>query len=113
MNDCIFCKIIAGIIPSKKIYEDETCLAFFDIAPEAPTHFLIIPKAHIPSAAAITAENSDVVAHIFTVAAKLAKELQLENGYRMVTNVGQDGGQTVAHLHFHILAGRSLAWPPG
>ena len=113
MNDCIFCKIIAGSIPSKKLYEDETCLAFFDIAPEAPTHFLIIPKAHISSAAYITAENADVIAHIFTIAARLAKELQLDKGYRMVTNVGENGGQTVAHLHFHILAGRSLAWPPG
>jgi len=111
--DCLFCKIIAGEIPSKKVYEDDQVLAFYDIAPEAPVHFLVIPKKHIPSPAAIDGENSAVVAHIFTVIAQLSRELGLENGYRVVTNCGKDAGQSVEHLHFHVLAGRSLAWPPG
>ncbi len=111
--DCLFCKIVAGEIPSKKVYEDDQVLAFYDIAPEAPVHFLVIPKEHIPSPAAITEENSKVVAHIFAVIAQLSKELHLEQGYRVVTNCGQDAGQSVGHLHFHVLAGRSLAWPPG
>ena len=111
--DCLFCKIAAGQIPSNKVYEDDQVLAFYDIDPQAPVHFLVIPKAHISGADAITAENSAVVAHIYEVIAKIAKELKLENGFRVVSNVGADGGQTVPHLHFHVLAGRSLAWPPG
>jgi len=111
--DCLFCKIVAGEIPSTKVYEDDTVFAFRDISPQAPEHILIIPKCHIPSPAHIDESNSAVVAHIFEVAAKLAKELKLENGYRMVANCGEDGGQTVGHLHFHMLAGRLLAWPPG
>jgi histidine triad (HIT) family protein len=111
--NCIFCKIIAGEIPSTKIYEDEKVLAFYDIEAKAPVHFLIIPKEHITSAAEITAANSGIIAHIFEVAAKLAKELKLENGFRIVNNCGVEGGQTVEHLHFHVLAGRLLAWPPG
>lgn len=111
--DCLFCKIIAGEIPSTKVYEDETVYAFRDISPQAPEHILIIPKQHIASPAHIDETNSAVVAHIFEVAAKLAKELGLVNGYRMVANCGEDGGQTVGHLHFHMLAGRLLAWPPG
>lgn len=111
--DCLFCKIAAGEIPSNKLYEDEQVLAFYDIDPQAPVHFLVIPKRHIASPAAITAENSGVVAHAFTVIARLARELGLENGYRVVTNCGKDGGQSVPHLHFHVLAKRSLAWPPG
>ena len=111
--DCIFCKIAAGIIPSKKAYEDDKVLAFYDLDPQAPTHILIIPKEHIESAAEISAENSAVIAAIFEAAAKIAKELNLEKGFRIVTNCGEDGGQTVKHLHFHLLAGRSLAWPPG
>lgn len=111
--DCLFCKIAAGQIPSKKVYEDDQVLAFYDIDPQAPVHFLVIPKEHISGADAITAENSAVVAHIYEVIAKVAKELKLENGFRVVSNVGADGGQTVPHLHFHVLAGRSLAWPPG
>lgn len=111
--DCLFCKIAAGKIPSNKVYEDDQVLAFYDIDPQAPVHFLVIPKAHISGADAITAENSAVVAHIYEVIAKIAKELKLENGFRVVSNVGADGGQTVPHLHFHVLAGRSLAWPPG
>ncbi|MBP3413966.1 MAG: histidine triad nucleotide-binding protein [Clostridia bacterium] len=111
--DCLFCKIIAGEIPSTKVYEDETVYAFRDISPQAPEHILIIPKLHIPSPAHIDETNSAVIAHIFEVAAKLAKELGFVNGYRMVANCGEDGGQTVGHLHFHMLAGRLLAWPPG
>ena len=111
--DCLFCKIAAGEIPSKKLFEDDTLLAFYDIDPQAPVHFLVIPKAHIASPADITPENSAVVAHIFAVIARLARELGLEKGYRVVTNCGADGGQSVPHLHFHVLAGRSLAWPPG
>ena len=111
--DCIFCKIAAGINPSKKAYEDDKVLAFYDLDPQAPVHILIIPKEHITSAAEINEENSAIIAHIFEAAAKIAKELKLENGFRIVTNCGEDGGQTVKHLHFHLLAGRSLAWPPG
>lgn len=111
--DCLFCKIAAGNIPCTKVFEDETVLAFKDIDPQAPFHVLIIPKTHIVSAAEITAENSGIVAHIFEVAATLAKENGLDAGFRLVTNCGADGGQTVSHLHFHMLAGRSLAWPPG
>lgn len=111
--DCLFCKIIAGEIPSNKLYEDEKVLAFYDIDPQAPVHFLVVPKEHLPSPAAIDGENCAVVAHIFTVIAQLAKELKLEKGYRVVANCGEDGGQSVGHLHFHVLAGRSLAWPPG
>ena len=112
--DCLFCKIIKGEIPSKKVYEDEKVFAFYDISPAAPVHVLIIPKEHISSANALTAENAGVVGHIFTVAASIAKELGIaENGYRIVNNCGEDGGQTVHHLHFHLLGGRSLRWPPG
>ena len=113
MEDCIFCKIIAGEIPSKKIYEDEQIFAFYDIDAKAPVHFLIIPKEHIASMDEINASNSAVVARVFEVAAKLAKQLGLKNGYRLVCNCGEEGGQTVKHLHFHLLAGRMLAWPPG
>ena len=102
MNDCIFCKIIAGDIPSTKVYEDELVYAFRDINPQAPTHILVIPKAHIPSVDGITAENSAVVAHIFEVIPQIAKAEGLDNGYRVVSNCGSDAGQTVAHLHFHI-----------
>lgn len=111
--DCIFCKIAAGQIPSNKLYEDERVLAFYDIDPKAPVHFLVIPKEHIASASDITEQNSAIVAHIFEVIASISKQLDLKNGYRVVTNVGEDGGQSVAHMHFHVLAGRSLAWPPG
>ena len=114
MSDCLFCKIIGGEIPSNKVYEDELCYAFYDIAPQAPTHFLVVPKAHIQSVTAITPENSAVVAHIFEVIAKLAQELGFaEAGYRVVSNIGEQGQQTVPHLHFHVLAGRDMTWPPG
>ncbi|MBQ7546400.1 MAG: histidine triad nucleotide-binding protein [Clostridia bacterium] len=111
--DCLFCKIAAGEIPSKKVYEDEQVYAFYDIDPQAPVHVLLIPKAHIASAAEITPENSAVVAHIFEVAAALAKELGLDDGFRIVSNCGESAGQTVRHLHFHLMGGRSFAWPAG
>ncbi|MFI3114998.1 MAG: histidine triad nucleotide-binding protein [Clostridia bacterium] len=111
--DCLFCKIIDGSIPSKKVYEDEKIYAFLDIAPEAPTHFLVIPKEHIASADDVNDENSKVIAHIFAKIPKICKDLGVENGYRIVNNCGADGGQTVSHMHFHVLAGRNLSWPPG
>ena len=112
--DCIFCKIASGEIGSTKAYEDDKVLAFHDISPAAPTHILIIPKCHISSANDITGDNSHIVAHIYEAAAKLARDLGLaEGGYRIVNNCGADGGQTVNHLHFHLLGGRSLQWPPG
>ena len=107
--DCLFCKIVAGQIPSTKVYEDETVLAFRDIAPQAPTHILVIPKAHIDSVACITAENSAVVSHIFEVIAQVAAQEGLTGGYRVVSNCGAHAGQTVHHLHFHILGGKQLA----
>ena len=107
--NCLFCKIIAGDIPSTKVYEDETVYAFRDIAPQAPTHILVIPKVHLDSCNEITAENSAVVAHIFEVIPQIAKAEGLENGYRVVSNCGADAGQTVPHLHFHILGGKQLA----
>jgi len=107
--DCLFCKIIAGDIPSTKVYEDELVYAFRDIAPQAPTHILVIPKEHIASVNGITAENSAVVAHIFEVIPQIAKAEKLENGYRVVSNCGADAGQTVHHLHFHILGGKALS----
>lgn len=113
MADCIFCRIAAGEIPSNKLYEDDQLLAFYDLDPQAPTHFLVIPKAHIASAAEITPQNSAVVAHIYEVIARLAAELGLEQGFRVVANCGPQGGQTVPHLHFHVLAGRDMTWPPG
>lgn len=108
MSDCLFCKIIAGDIPSTKVYEDELVLAFRDIAPQAPAHILVIPKEHIASVAEINENNSAVVSHIFEVIAKIAKEEKLDSGYRVVSNCGDDAGQTVHHLHFHILGGKKL-----
>ena len=108
MSDCLFCRIIAGEIPSKKVYEDALCYAFYDISPLAPTHFLVVPKLHLSSAAEICEENEAVVGHIYTVIAKLAKEFGFAGGYRVVTNVGALAGQTVQHLHFHVLSGKQL-----
>lgn len=108
MSDCIFCKIIAGEIPSDKIYEDESTVAFRDIHPQAPVHFLVVPKAHIKSAAEITAENSGTVANCFEVIAKLAVQEKLDDGFRVINNCGENAGQTVQHIHFHVLAGRPL-----
>ena len=109
MSNCLFCKIVAGEIPSTKVYEDETVLAFRDIAPQTPTHILVIPKVHIASVAEINADNSGVVAHIFEVIAKVAEAEGLADGYRVVSNCGDHAGQTVHHLHFHILGGRQLS----
>ena len=109
MNDCIFCKIVAGVIPSTKVYEDETVLAFRDIAPMAPTHILVIPKAHISGMSEVTAENAALAGHCLAVAAQVAKAEGLDGGYRIVSNCGDDAGQTVHHLHFHILGGKKLA----
>ena len=106
---CLFCKIIAGDIPSTKVYEDESVYAFRDINPQAPTHVLVVPKTHIEDCNGITAENSTVVAHIFEVIPQIAKAEGLANGYRVVSNCGPDAGQTVQHLHFHILGGKALA----
>lgn len=111
--DCIFCKIAAGEIPSTKVYEDESVVAFNDLDPQAPVHVLIIPKEHIASAAEINEENSSVVAHIFEVAAKIAKEKGLDDGYRIVNNCGESAGQSVKHLHFHLMGGRDFGWPAG
>lgn len=112
--DCLFCKIIAGEIPSTKVYEDDLCYAFRDIAPQAPTHILVIPKQHITSVSAVTAENSAYVARIFEVIAKIAEEEGIaKEGYRVVSNIGERGQQTVPHLHFHVIGGRDMTWPPG
>ena len=113
MNDCLFCKIIKGEIPSTKVYEDEFVYAFLDIDPQAPFHAVIVPKIHIKSADEISGENSMYIAKIFEAVAKIAKYENLENGYRVVNNCGVDGGQTVGHIHFHLLARRNLQWPPG
>ena len=113
MNDCLFCKIVKGEIPSTKIYEDEFVYAFKDIDPQAPFHAIIIPKEHIGCADEINTQNSFVVGKVFEAVAKISKQENLEKGYRVVNNCGEDGGQTVHHLHFHLLARRNLAWPPG
>ena len=107
--DCLFCKIIAGEIPSTKVYEDNLVYAFRDINPQAPTHILVIPKAHLASVNEVTTENSQVVAHIFAVIPQIAAAEKLTNGYRVVSNCGADAGQTVHHLHFHILGGNELS----
>ncbi len=107
-SNCLFCKIAGGDIPSQKVYEDELCCAFRDIAPQAPTHILVVPKEHIVSVAEITESDAALVGHIFAVIAKVAKAEGLTNGYRVISNAGPDAGQTVPHLHFHILGGRPL-----
>jgi histidine triad (HIT) family protein len=103
--DCIFCKIAAGEIPSKAIYEDELVKAFYDINPCAPVHFLVVPKEHIASINEVNSENSAVISHIYEVIAQLAKQLKLDKGYRVISNCGEDAGQTVFHIHFHVIAG--------
>ena len=110
MSDCLFCKIINGEIPSKKLYEDEKILAFYDISPIAPVHFLVIPKQHIASVDAIEADNSAIGAYIFQKLGELAKLAGIENGYRVISNCGADAGQTVQHLHFHVLGGKEMNW---
>ena len=112
MSNCLFCKIAAGEIPSSKVFEDDQCLAFFDIDPQAPTHFLVIPKEHIGSVAEVNADNAGLVAHIFQVIAQETRRLGLDS-YRVVSNIGEQAGQSVPHLHFHVLAGRDMTWPPG
>lgn len=114
MENCIFCKIAAGLIPSNKVYEDEDIFAFRDINPEAPVHILIIPKKHISSVNDLEPGDEELVGKIFITAKKIAKDEGIsESGFRIVTNCGRDGGQIVPHLHFHILGGRNLKWPPG
>ncbi len=108
MDNCLFCKIIAGEIPSTKVYEDDKVLAFRDINPQAPTHILVIPKEHIGGVDELNADNAAVVSHIFVKIAEIAKQEGLSGGYRVVSNIGEDGGQTVRHLHFHILGGKKL-----
>lgn len=112
--ECLFCKIIAGEIPSSKVYEDDDVYAFHDISPQAPTHFLVIPKEHISSLNELDDHHEALMGKMVMAARKIAKELGIdENGYRVVTNCGNDGGQTVGHIHFHVLGGRNLNWPPG
>lgn len=114
MSDCLFCKIIAGEIPSKKVYEDEHVYAFHDISPAAPTHILIIPKKHISTVNDLTDDDLEIPGRLFLTAKRIAKEQGFaEDGFRLVMNTGNDGGQTVYHIHLHLLAGRQLAWPPG
>lgn len=112
MSDCIFCKIIAGEIPSTKVYEDDRCLAFKDLDPKAPIHILVVPKVHIQSVDAITPENSGEAAHILETIPGIMKALGVTTGYRVITNIGADAGQTVPHLHFHVLAGKEMGWTP-
>ncbi len=112
--DCLFCKIINGDIPSNKVYEDDMMLAFRDIEPQAPQHIVIVPKAHIKSANELNEENIKYAAHIWSKIPEIAKSLGIdENGYRVVNNCGKDGGQTVGHLHFHLMGGREFGWPAG
>ena len=115
MSDCIFCKIVDGSIPSKKVYEDEKILAFYDLEPQAPVHVLVVPKKHLADLMAVKPEDQALITHIMTaVIPQLVCDLDLkEKGFRVVVNTGTEGGQTVPHLHFHLLGGRSMAWPPG
>ncbi len=112
MEDCIFCKIAAKAIPSKPVYEDELVYAFYDLDPQAPTHFLVIPKQHIAGALELTEEHAPLIGHVYAVIAQLARQLGFDS-YRVVTNCGESAGQSVFHLHFHVLAGRDMTWPPG
>ena len=107
--DCLFCSIIKGDIPSNKVYEDDGCYAFLDINPQAPVHCLVVPKLHIASADQVNEENAQHIAHIFSVIPKIAKNLGLENGYRVITNVGEDACQSVKHIHFHVVGGTKLS----
>jgi len=112
-QDCIFCKIVAGDIPAEIIYQDDDVLAFRDINPQAPTHFLVIPKRHIKDPASLVDDDRGLVGELMLTGARLAKEQGLENGYRMVINNGAKAGQTVFHIHLHVLGGRNMHWPPG
>lgn len=114
MSDCLFCRFATGEIPTNKVFEDDTVLAFRDIAPQAPTHVLIIPKKHIASAQALAKDDAALWLHMIEVAQSVAEsEGVSENGYRLVTNIGSDAGQSVPHLHLHLLGGRTMEWPPG
>jgi histidine triad (HIT) family protein len=114
MSDCIFCKIVAGELPSNKVFETEDVLAFHDIRPQAPVHVLLIPKKHIASAHEIQAEDAELIGRLHLAAQKVAEQLGVaKDGYRLVTNVGVHGQQTVFHLHYHLIGGRQLQWPPG
>ena len=112
-HDCLFCKIVAGKIPANRVYEDELCIVFPDISPQAPTHLLIIPKEHIASQAKAAAEHTPLLGHLLAVAAEIARCRKLNRGYRVVVNTGEDGGQTVNHIHLHLFGGRPMTWPPG
>jgi histidine triad (HIT) family protein len=111
--DCLFCKIVAGQIPAKKVYEDDRVFAFEDINPQAPTHLLIVPKKHIKGLKEAQPEDAELLGYLELIAAKLGRERQIEGGYRTVYNVGPGAGQSVFHLHLHLLGGRGLKWPPG
>lgn len=111
--DCLFCKIIEGEIPSQCLYEDDKIYVFKDIDPQAPVHFLVIPKKHIDSLDVMDDEDGELIGYVFKKIRDLAKEQGLKDGYRVVNNIGEDGGQSVKHMHFHVLGGRSLQWPPG
>ncbi len=113
MNDCLFCKIIAGKIPSRKVYEDDQTFVFEDIRPQAPTHVLIIPKRHIVGLDQASEADAEIIGYCQLIAAKIARDRKLEKGYRTVLNVGPDAGQSVFHLHLHLLGGRPMTWPPG
>lgn len=113
MGDCVFCKIVDKEIPSNVVYEDDRILCFHDLDPQAPVHVLIIPKKHIASLDDVQAEDQELLGYILTKVKEIAAELRLENGYRLVNNCGEDGFQTVKHLHFHLLGKRKLTWPPG
>lgn len=112
-TDCLFCKILAGEIPASRVYEDEFCIAFPDINPQAPTHLIIIPKEHLASQAKALTDHEQLLGHLMVTAADLARGHKLDKGYRVVINTGDDGGQTIHHLHLHLLGGRPMHWPPG
>ena len=114
MSDCLFCKIVANQIPAKVVHRDEHCLAFEDINPQAPTHLLVIPLRHVPPVNDVMPDDRELVGHLCTVAARLAKARgHADSGYRLVMNCNRDAGQTVFHIHLHVLGGRAMAWPPG
>lgn len=113
MADCLFCKIVAGELDSEKVKETDRVLAFKDINPGAPTHVLVVPKEHIPSAADLDRGHAEVLSEMFEVMTEVAEQAALDGGYRIVTNIGSEAGQSVFHLHFHVLGGRPLSWPPG
>jgi histidine triad (HIT) family protein len=112
-SDCIFCRIVAGEVPAKFVHQDDEVVAFEDVNPQAPTHCLVIPREHVPSALDVAERHAALLARIFAVAQKIARERKLENGFRIVVNNGPEAGQTVYHLHFHVIGGRGMKWPPG